>query len=86
MVPVPYRTDTDEDWDDKVINLITDQEDFGSTDFADLASWIFASSLSNHRVVHQRVDEGATLWRAVKNSDGPILEVGRAAGGSTLIL
>lgn len=86
MVPIPYRTDTDEDWDDKVINLIKDQRDFGSTDFADLASWIFASSLSNHRVVHQRVDEGATLWRAVKNSDGPILEVGRAAGGSTLIL
>jgi hypothetical protein len=60
--------------------------DFGRADFADLACWIFASSLSNHRVVHQRIDEGAMLWRAVKSSGGPILEIGRAAGGSTLLL
>jgi hypothetical protein len=60
--------------------------DFGSADFADLASWIFASSLTNHRVIHQRIDEGSLLWRAVKMSGGPILELGRAAGGSTLVL
>lgn len=60
--------------------------DFGGADFAELATWLFASSLTNHRVVHQRVDEGSLLWRAVKLSGGPILEVGRAAGGSTLIL
>lgn len=60
--------------------------DFGDADFAELATWLFASSLSNHRVVHQRIDEGSLLWRAVKLSGGPILEVGRAAGGSTLIL
>lgn len=60
--------------------------DFGGADFAELATWLFASSLSNHRVVHQRIDEGSLLWRAVKLSGGPILEVGRAAGGSTLIL
>jgi hypothetical protein len=61
-------------------------EDFGAADFADLASWIFASSLTNHRVIHQRIDEGSLLWRAVKMSGGPILELGRAAGGSTLVL
>ena len=85
-IPVFFRTDTDVDWDEKVTSLIKKQDDFGSSDFADLASWIFSSSLSNHRVVHQRIDEGTALWRAVKNSGGPILEVGRAAGGSTLIL
>lgn len=60
--------------------------DFGTADFAELATWLFASGLSNHRVVHQRIDEGSLLWRAIKLSGGPILEVGRAAGGSTLIL
>jgi hypothetical protein len=59
---------------------------FGQVDFADLACWIFASSLSNHRVVHQRIDEATVLWRSVKRTAGPILEVGRAAGGSTIII
>jgi hypothetical protein len=59
---------------------------FGQIDFADLACWIFASSLSNHRLVHQRIDEATVLWRAVKRSAGPILEVGRAAGGSTIVI
>jgi hypothetical protein len=59
---------------------------FGQIDFADLACWIFASSLSNHRVVHQRIDEATVLWRSVKRTAGPILEVGRAAGGSTTVI
>ena len=59
---------------------------FGHIDFADLACWIFASSLSNHRVIHQRVDEATVLWRSVKRTAGPILEVGRAAGGSTIVI
>jgi len=80
------RVDVDLDWDEKVKKVIDEGKPFGEFDFADLAPWIFASSLSNHRVVHQRIDEGAALWRAVKATDGPILEVGRAAGGSTLIL
>ncbi|MCU1295535.1 MAG: hypothetical protein JWP08_4385 [Bryobacterales bacterium] len=37
-------------------------------------------------MVHQRIDEGSLLWRAVKMSEGPVLEVGRAAGGSTIVL
>lgn len=80
------RVDVDLDWDEKVRKVIDDGKPFGEFDFADIATWIFASSLSNHRVVHQRIDEGAALWRAVKATVGPILEVGRAAGGSTLIL
>jgi Methyltransferase domain len=59
---------------------------FGQVDFADLACWIFASSLSNHRVIHQRIDETTVLWRSVKRTAGPILEVGRAAGGSTIAI
>lgn len=59
---------------------------FGEADFAELSCWIFASSLINHRIVHERIDEGSLLWRSVKMSRGPILEVGRAAGGSTLVL
>ena len=74
-----------EDYDSpaKQKRIVDSISNFGYCDFADLAGWIFAASLSNHRVIHQRIDEGAALWRAVKASGGPILEVGRAAGGST---
>jgi hypothetical protein len=68
---------------DKQMRVVDGIADFGCSDFAELSSWLFASSLSNHRVIHERIDEGALLWRAVKMSAGPILEVGRAAGGST---
>jgi len=79
---------TTEDFDarDKQKKLVDGIRNFGQCDFADLACWIFASSLSNHRIMHQRIDEGASLWRAVKMSGGPILEVGRAAGGSTICI
>jgi Methyltransferase domain len=85
-VSIFNRVDVDWDWDEKVRKVTEGKKPFGEIDFADLATWIFASSLSNHRVIHQRIDEGAALWRAVKATTGPILEVGRAAGGSTLIL
>jgi len=71
---------------DKQKRIVDHIARFGEADFADLSCWIFASSLINHRIVHERIDEGSLLWRAVKTSAGPILEVGRAAGGSTLIL
>ena len=79
---------TTEDYDarEKQIRLIDGIKEIGRSDFADLACWLFASSLNNHRVLHQRIDEGALLWRAVKNSGGPILEIGRAAGGSTTVI
>lgn len=79
---------TTEDYDslEKQRRLVDRRDNFGDSDFADLAGWLFASSLSNHRVLHQRIDEGASLWRAVKMSGGPILEIGRAAGGSTVTI
>lgn len=86
LIPIRFQTQTDDDWDEKVSDAIKAEVSFGDVDFANIASWLFASSLSNHRVVHQRIDEGTALWRAVKNSGGPILEVGRAAGGSTVII
>ena len=71
---------------DKQKRIIDARSDFGQCDFAELACGLFASSLSNHRVLHQRIDEGTLLWRVVKMSRGPILEVGRAAGGSTVTI
>lgn len=81
-----YKTTEDYNSFEKMKHIVDRIVDFGNTDFAELSCWIFAASLNNHRVVHQRIDEGSMLWRAVKMSNGPILEVGRAAGGSTLIL
>ena len=83
---VRYLTTEDYGASDKMKRIVDGISDFGHADFAELSCWIFASSLINHRVVHQRIDEGSMLWRAVKMSGGPILEVGRAAGGSTLVL
>ena len=81
-----YQTTEDYHAHDKMRRIVDRIPVFGEADFADLSCWLFAASLNNHRVVHQRIDEGSLLWRAVKMSGGPILEVGRAAGGSTLIL
>lgn len=81
-----FLTTADTDLRDKQTRLVDGIAEFGRSDFADLACWLFASSLNNHRVLHQRIDEGAQLWRAVKMTAGPILEVGRAAGGSTVAI
>ena len=79
---------TTEDYgaDEKKKKAVASLENFGEADFADLCSWLFASSLNNHRIIHQRIDEGSLLWRTVKRSSGPILEIGRAAGGSTVAI
>lgn len=81
-----YLTTEDYHAHDKMRRIVAEIKNFGEADFAELSCWLFAASLNNHRVVHQRIDEGSLLWRAVKMSGGPILEVGRAAGGSTLLL
>lgn len=81
-----YKTTEDYGAHDKMRQSVDRIRNFGEADFADLSCWLFAASLINHRVIHQRIDEGSLLWRAVKMSGGPILEVGRAAGGSTLVL
>tara|TARA_R110002110_G_scaffold376568_2_gene586604 strand:+ start:112613 stop:114025 length:1413 start_codon:yes stop_codon:yes gene_type:complete len=64
---------------------IDSQSSFGESDFAEL-TWLFASTLLNHRWIHQRFDEGGLLWRAVKRTAGPILEIGRATGGTTVCI
>ena len=80
------RTTEDYDLESKQKRIIDNLENFGSADFAEISAWLFASSLTNHRIIHQRIDESSLLWRAVKMSEGPILEVGRAAGGSTVCI
>ncbi|MDC7785705.1 class I SAM-dependent methyltransferase [Rhodoplanes sp. TEM] len=54
-------------------------------DFAELA-WLFTSSNRNRGILRQNFDEAALLWRAVRRSAGPILEIGRRHGGSTALL
>lgn len=76
----------DDDLGEKQLRVVDQIAEFGRSDFAELSGWLFASNLTNHRVVHQRIDEGSLLWRATKMSGGPILEIGRAAGGSTAII
>ena len=65
--------------------LVDSIEDFGHADFAEFA-FLFESNLTNHRIIGQRFDEAALLWRAAKYTSGPILEVGRDHGGSTVLL
>ncbi len=81
-----FRTDADYEIGFKEKAMIDNLLDFGQADFAKMAPWLFSSSLSNHRVVHQRIDEASQLWNAVQETAGPILEVGRAAGGSTAVI
>lgn len=66
-------------------SLVDSIQDFGQTDYAAL-SFLFESNLTNFRVIGQRIDEAALLWRATKAAGGPILEVGRAQGGTTVLL
>lgn len=53
--------------------------------FEDFA-WMFNSNLSNRSLIRQNFDEAALLWKAVKMSTGPILEIGTYKGGSTLLI
>jgi len=55
------------------------------TTFADLA-WLFTCDNRNRGIIRQNFDEAALLWRAVKASGGPILEIGRRHGGTTVLL
>ena len=80
------NSEKDYDYEQKSEFLISKNSKFGFSDFTDIAPWIFSSNLSNHRIIHQRIDEATSLWRAVKNSSGPILEIGRADGGSTILI
>ena len=54
-------------------------------DFADMV-WLFTCDNRNRGILNQNFDEAALLWRAVRESDGPILEVGRRQGGATALM
>lgn len=49
-------------------------------------SWLFTCDNRNRGIIRQNFDEAALLWRAVQRTKGPILEIGRARGGSTVLL
>ena len=76
----------DEDYEEKTLKLINKEKEFGYSKFNDITSYFFSSNLTNHHLIHQRIDEGSALWRATKNTKGNILEIGRAAGGSTALI
>ncbi len=81
-----YAITEDYHANEKKVSIVNGIADFGKADFAELACCIFAGSISNGRIIGQRINEAALLWRAAKMSSGPILEVGREFGGSTLLL
>ena len=76
----------DPDKDKKFLKLIDETQSFGEIDFSYLCLGLFSSSLQNHGFIHQRIDEASFLWSMVKRTKGKILEVGRAAGGSTTLI
>ena len=84
--PVRTLQKEDKNYDKKTIKLIGKEKKFGHSDFSDICSYLFSSNLLNHKLIHQRIDEGSCLWRSVKSTKGDILEIGRAAGGSTLLI
>ena len=54
-------------------------------DFTDLV-WLFACDNRNRGIVRMNFDEAALLWNTVKRTGGPILEIGRRLGGSTVLV
>ncbi|MDO8370146.1 MAG: class I SAM-dependent methyltransferase [Candidatus Nitrotoga sp.] len=48
--------------------------------------FLFTCDNRNRGIVRLNFDEAACLWKAVKSTRGPILEIGRRHGGSTLLL
>jgi predicted O-methyltransferase YrrM len=48
--------------------------------------WLFCSDSRNRGIIRQTFEEAALLWKAVKATDGDILEIGRNYGGSTVLL
>lgn len=49
-------------------------------------TWLFNCAMSNRGIVRLNFDEAACLWRAVRSSKGPILEIGRRFGGSLALI
>lgn len=57
----------------------------GGEHFEDLA-WLFHCDSRNRGIIRQGFDEAALLWKAVKETSGNILEIGRNKAGSTVLL
>lgn len=55
------------------------------TNFEDLV-WLFQCDSRNRGIIRQGFDEAALLWKAVKATEGNILEIGRNHAGSTTLL
>ena len=53
--------------------------------FEDLA-WLFHCNNRNRGTIRCNLDESALLWKTVKRTAGPILEIGRCRGGSTILI
>lgn len=53
--------------------------------FEDLA-FLFTCDNRNRGIIRLNFDEAALLWKSVRNTKGPILEIGRRHGGSTMLL
>lgn len=80
------KTDEDFDLESKRKIIVDKIKNFGDSDFSEIACWLLASSLNDHKIINQRLDETSLLWRTTKMSGGRILEVGRAGGGSTVAI
>ena len=48
--------------------------------------WLFSSDNRNRGIISQNIDEASLLWRAARMTAGPILEIGRRHGGTTVLL
>lgn len=57
----------------------------GVPDFSELA-WLFTCDNRNRGLIRMNFDEAALLWRAVRETNGDILEIGSRFGGSTILL
>ncbi|GAB4162355.1 MAG: hypothetical protein Tsb009_39360 [Planctomycetaceae bacterium] len=49
-------------------------------------AWLFQCNKQNRGIARLNFDEAALLWRTVKETSGPILEIGRYQAGSTALL
>lgn len=49
-------------------------------------SWLFTCETANRGICRLNFDEAALLYRAVTNTEGDMLEIGRRFGGSTVLM
>ncbi len=53
--------------------------------FEELA-WLFSCDNRNRGILRMNFDEAALLWKAVRASSGPMLEVGSRFGDSAVLM